>query len=81
MFFFDVYEDGREIGRDNDGTELPGIEQARHQAALALADLAKDAVIGTARIAIWKSGSGTTAVHGCWALDCPSASPPISFER
>jgi hypothetical protein len=40
-YYFDV-RDGDRFIRDDEGLEFVGIEQAREQAALALADMAKD---------------------------------------
>ena len=47
-YFFDS-RDGDHVIRDDDGIELDGIEAARDEAALALRDLAKDALPGSTR--------------------------------
>jgi hypothetical protein len=40
-YFFDI-RDGELFIQDDEGLELPGLEQAREHAAVALADMAKD---------------------------------------
>ena len=46
LFYFDVRDNDRLLP-DEDGLELPGVEEARHEAARALAEIAKDVVPGS----------------------------------
>ena len=56
-YYFDL-RDGDEIAVDEEGLELPGIERVQEEAALSLADMARDAASehridgGVPRIAI-----------------------------
>jgi hypothetical protein len=49
LFYFDTYDDDEIVADDTIGVELAGLEEARDQAAISLAELASDVLPGSVR--------------------------------
>ena len=63
-YFFD-YRDGDHLAADSEGTELPDLTSAQAEAVATLAELARDALPGSARSAS-RSWFGTSPAATGW---------------